>query len=51
MPIGRIGAYVGAPPEIVTVRTAWPDGRPVEGCWSSTWEVSTLTLRMIGQAW
>ena len=46
-PIGRIGAYVGAPPEVVTVRYG-----PVEGLWQGavrTWEVSALTLRMIGR--
>jgi regulator of sigma E protease len=45
--IGRIGAYVGAPPEFVTVRYG-----PVEGLWKGvqrTWEVSVLTLRMMGR--
>ncbi len=45
--IGRIGAYVGAPPEFVTVRHG-----PVEGLWNGmvrTWEVSVLTLRMMGR--
>jgi regulator of sigma E protease len=45
--IGRIGAYVGAPPEVVTVRYG-----PVDGLWRGvvrTWEVSALTLRMIGR--
>lgn len=45
--IGRIGAYVGAPPEWVTVRYG-----PVEGLEKGavrTWEVSLLTLRMIGR--
>jgi len=51
--VGRIGAYVGAPPEMVTVRQG-----PVDGVWRGvvrTWEVSALTVRMmakmvIGQA-
>jgi len=45
--IGRIGAYVGAPPEFITVRYG-----PVEGLWKGavrTWEVSVLTLRMMGR--
>ncbi|MCM2252164.1 MAG: RIP metalloprotease RseP [Ramlibacter sp.] len=45
--IGRIGAYVGAPPAVVTVRYG-----PLEGLWKGverTWEVSVLTLRMIGR--
>jgi hypothetical protein len=32
-PVGRIGAYVGSPPEFVT-GAPWPAGRPVEGAWS-----------------
>ena len=45
--VGRIGAYVGAPPAMVTVRRG-----PVEGLWNGvvrTWEVSELTLRMMGR--
>jgi regulator of sigma E protease len=45
--IGRIGAYVGAPPEFTTVRHG-----PVDGLWKGvvrTWEVSLLTLRMMGR--
>jgi regulator of sigma E protease len=45
--IGRIAAFVGAPPEFVTVRYG-----PVEGLWKGmqrTWEVSILTLRMMGR--
>ncbi|MDB5942784.1 MAG: putative rane protein [Ramlibacter sp.] len=45
--VGRIGAYVGAPPDFVTVRYG-----PVEGLWKGverTWEVSMLTLRMMGR--
>ena len=45
--VGRIGAYVGSPPAMVTVRHG-----PLEGLWNGavrTWEVSTLTLRMMGR--
>jgi regulator of sigma E protease len=45
--VGRIGAYVGAPPEMVMVRQG-----PVEGFWRGivrTWEVSALTVRMMGK--
>ncbi len=44
---GRIGAYVGSPPEMVTVRRG-----PLDGLWSGavrTWEVSILTLKMMGR--
>lgn len=46
-PIGRIGAYVGAPPEMVLVRHGL-----VDGLWRGavrTWEVSALTVRMMGK--
>ena len=45
--VARIGAYVGALPELVMVRYG-----PVEGLWQGavrTWEVSLLTLRMVGK--
>ena len=45
--VGKIGAYVGAPPELVTVRYG-----PIDGLWNGvqhTWEVSSLSLRMIGK--
>jgi regulator of sigma E protease len=45
--VGRIGAYVGAPPEFITVRYG-----AVEGLWKGaerTWEVSGLTLRMLAK--
>ncbi|MDM0040927.1 RIP metalloprotease RseP [Variovorax sp. J22G21] len=45
--VGRIGAYVGAPPDMVTVRQG-----PVDGVWRGvvrTWEVSALTVRMMGK--
>ncbi|WP_076997065.1 RIP metalloprotease RseP [Variovorax sp. KK3] len=44
---GRVGAYVGAPPEMVTVRQG-----VVDGVWRGvvrTWEVSALTVRMLGK--
>ena len=47
VPIARIGAYVGALPEFVTVSYG-----PVEGLWRGavrTWEVSALTLKMMGK--
>ncbi len=47
VPVARIGAYVGAPPEFVTVRYG-----PLEGLWGGavrTWEVSVLTLKMMGK--
>ena len=46
-PVGRIGAYVGAPPEFVTVRYG-----PLDGLWNGAvrvGEVSLLTLRMMGK--
>ena len=46
-PVGRIGAFVGSPPEWVEVRHG-----PIEGLWKGavrTWEVSLLTLRMLGK--
>jgi regulator of sigma E protease len=45
--VGRIGAYVGAPPDIVTVRYGLLDG-----LWNGlarTWQMSTLTLQMMGK--
>ena len=45
--IGRIGAYVGSPPEMVVVRQG-----PLEGLWMGavrTWEVSALTAKMMGK--
>ena len=43
---GKIGAFVGEPPEMVTVQ--WG---PIDGLWAGvvkTWEVSALTVRMMG---
>lgn len=45
--IGRIDAYVGAAPEMVTVRRGPVDGL-AKGA-ARTWEVSLLTLRMLGR--
>ncbi len=45
--VGKIDAYVGAPPEFVTVRYGLLDG-----LWLGvvrTWEMSALTLRMMGK--
>lgn len=45
--VGKIGAYVGAMPALVTVRYG-----PVDGLWrglTRTWEVSALTLRTMGK--
>jgi regulator of sigma E protease len=45
--IGRIGAFVGLPPQMVVVRHG-----PLDGLWNGTvrtWEVSLLTLRMMGR--
>lgn len=45
--VGRISAYVGAAPEFVTVRLG-----PLDGLWQGavkTWDVSLLTLRMMGR--
>ena len=45
--IGRIGAYVGSKPEMVTVRYGGWQG--IRRAVSQTWDMSALTLRMIGQ--
>ena len=45
--VGRIGAYVGAPPEFVTVEYGLLDG--AWGGVVKTWDVSILTLRMMGR--
>ena len=45
--VGRIDAFVGQPPAMVTVHHG-----PLEGLWRGavrTWEVSTLTLNMLGR--
>ena len=45
--VGRVGAYVGAMPEMTTVRHGAVDGL-VKGV-VRTWEVSWLTLKMMGR--
>ena len=45
--IGRIGAYVGARPEMLTVRYGVFDGIGLAAV--KTWEVSALTLKMMGK--
>lgn len=45
--VGRIGAYVGAAPAMLTVRYG-----PLDGLWNGvvrTWDVSVLTLKMMGK--
>jgi regulator of sigma E protease len=45
--VGRIGAYVGAAPEMVEIQRG-----PLEGLWQGitrTWEVSLLTVRTLGK--
>ena len=45
--IGRISAYVGVPPAMLKVRYG-----PLQGLWKGaerTWEVSALTLKMMGR--
>jgi regulator of sigma E protease len=45
--VGKIGAYVGAAPELVTLRYG-----VLDGLWRGlvrTWDVSALTLRMMGK--
>jgi regulator of sigma E protease len=46
-PRGRIDAYVGGAPEMVTVRRGPVDG-VVQGV-ERTWEIASLTVRMIGR--
>jgi regulator of sigma E protease len=46
-PVGRIEAFVGQPPEMVTVRRG-PIAGLVDGA-ARTWEIATLTVRMIGR--
>lgn len=45
--IGRIGAYIGSPPALVEVRYGLLDG--AGRALQRTWEVSVLTLKMMGQ--
>ncbi len=45
--VGKIGAFVGAAPEFVTIRYGLLEG--LIGGVTRTWEVSALTLRMMGK--
>ncbi|BCO27997.1 regulator of sigma-E protease RseP [Rhodoferax lithotrophicus] len=45
--IGRIGAYVGAPPEMILIRYGVLEG--IGQAAVKTWEVSALTLKMMGR--
>lgn len=45
--VGKIGAVVGAMPQMVTVRSGFLDG--LGKAVKKTWEVSDLTVRMIGR--
>jgi regulator of sigma E protease len=45
--IGRIEAFVGGPPQMVTVRYGAVEGLTMAA--TRTWEVSALTLRMLGR--
>ncbi len=45
--VGRVDAYIGSAPEMVTVRRGPVDGL-VRGA-ERTWEVSALTVRMLGR--
>lgn len=45
--IGRIGAFIGAPPALAMVRYGFLDG--MGRAWVRTWEVSVLTLKMMGK--
>ncbi len=45
--IGRIDAFVGQPPEMVTVRHGVFDGLALGA--TRTWEVSALTVKMLGR--
>jgi regulator of sigma E protease len=45
--VGRIGAFVGSLPELVTVRYGFFEG--VQAGVVKTWEISVLTLKMMGK--
>ena len=44
---GRIGAYIGKPPEMTMVRKGFADG--LLGAFDQTWQVSTLSLTMMAK--
>jgi regulator of sigma E protease len=45
--VGKIGAFIGAAPQFVSVRHAWFQGL-LKGA-VKTWDISVLTLRMMGE--
>ena len=45
--VGRIEAYIGGPPELVTVRYGVLEGLAAAA--TRTWEMAALTLRMMGR--
>ncbi|MEO6408815.1 MAG: RIP metalloprotease RseP, partial [Burkholderiaceae bacterium] len=45
--VGRVELYPGQPPEMVLVRYGFIDG--IAKAFSRTWEMSTLTLKMLGK--
>lgn len=45
--IGRIGAYLGSPPEMVTVRLGLLDG--LQHGMARTWDMAAFSLRMLGR--
>ena len=45
--VGRLELYPGQPPEMVQVRYGFVDG--IAKAFSRTWEMSTLTLKMLGK--
>ena len=45
--VGRVELYPGQPPELVLVRYGFIDG--ISKAFSRTWEMSTLTLKMLGK--
>ena len=45
--VGRVGLYPGQPPEMVTVRYGFVDG--LVQAVSQTWQMSTMTLKMLGK--
>jgi regulator of sigma E protease len=46
-PVGRVGVFPGQPPEMVTVRYGLVEG--FTQAVSQTWQMSTLTLKMLGK--
>jgi regulator of sigma E protease len=46
-PVGRVDAYIGSPPEIVTVRLGFFDGLATGV--QRTWETAALSVKMMGR--